>query len=251
MDEQAPTSHSTPSTHSRGSGGASSTFRNELSKLIRSGLYAPGDRLPTERALMERFGVSRSVVREAITDLANKGLLKTRPGCRPVVSMPDYDVALGSLTQFVSHLISSNENGIWNLFETRMFVEAGLARWAAQHARKEHILDLQTALEKNYLAIGSRGDFEKTDIALHHVLYTIPRNPIYPAIHRAYVDWLYEHWHAIDSSPELDRVNYAGHAAIVAAIISRDPDVAEDAVRRHLNAAWEYVRATFQVRRGD
>ncbi|MCP3722420.1 FCD domain-containing protein [Paraburkholderia sp. CNPSo 3272] len=219
--------------------------RSQLAAMIQSGTIAVGERLPTERELMVRFGVSRSVVREAITDLSNKGLIKTRPGCRPVVCKPDLESALGALSHFVAQLTTRNEQGIRSLFETRMFMEAALARWAALHARREDIVELEAALAANKAAIGHPGRFEETDIAFHHVFYTMQRNPIFPALHHAYVQWLYHHWRSIVTTPAIDLMNYTGHAAIVSAVIARDPDGAEEAVRRHLNAAWEHVRSTF------
>ncbi|MGY6163992.1 FCD domain-containing protein [Paraburkholderia strydomiana] len=219
--------------------------RAQLAQMIRSGTLAVGERLPTERDLMVLFGVSRSVVREAITDLSNKGLIKTRPGCRPVVCKPDLDAALGTLSHFVAQLTTGNEQGIWSLFETRMFMEAALARWAALHARREDLIELERALASNKAAIGHPGRFEQTDIAFHHVFYTMQRNPIFPALHRAYVEWLYPYWRSIVTTPAIDLMNYTGHAAIVSAVVARDADGAEEAVRRHLNAAWEHVRPTF------
>jgi DNA-binding FadR family transcriptional regulator len=65
-----------------------------------------------------------------------------------------------------------------------------------------------------------------------------PRNPVYAAIHRAYVDWLRKPWSCIESTAEIDTMMYAGHEAISKAIIARDPDLAEDALRRHLNTAF-------------
>jgi DNA-binding FadR family transcriptional regulator len=219
--------------------------RRQLAEMIRSGQLKAGDRLPTERQLMRDFHVGRSIVREAITDLASQGLLKTRAGYRPVISRPNVVSALGSLGQFVNQMAMGTEAGIKSLFETRVFVEVGLVRWAALHARREDIAELRAALAKNKEAIGVAGSFEVSDAAFHHVLYKIPRNALYPLIHEAYVEWLFDHWRAIEATAELDSLYHAGHQAIMAAILERDPDAAEDALRRHLNVAWEKVRITF------
>lgn len=219
--------------------------RTRLGEMIRSGQLKAGAWLPTERELMRDFGVGRSVIREAITELASQGLLKIRPRCRPVVSRPDVVSALGALGQSVNHLTLGNEAAIRTLFETRVFMEVGLARWAARHARREDIAELRAALQTNQEAIGVPGEFERSDAHFHHLLYRIPRNEIYPAVHHAYVEWLFDHWRAIEATPELDALYHAGHAAILAAIVERDPDAAEEAVRRHLKLAWEKVRITF------
>ena len=223
---------------------ASGTLVQRLETLIMSGELSNGARLPPERDLMLRFGVSRTVVREAIASLAGKGLLETRPRFRPIVRKPDYDMALDSLGRVVSHLLQETE-GVKNLYDSRIFFESALVRCAASHARREDIEELQDALERNRASIDDSDMFYATDVGFHGVLYRIPRNPVYPALHRAYVDWLSSHWKEMKRSPEINQLNFAGHKAILDAIVSRDPDAAELALQRHLQVAWEYVRSTF------
>jgi DNA-binding FadR family transcriptional regulator len=227
-------------------GRLSEMLAGRLATMIATGELASGDRLPSERDLMQRFGVGRTAVREAINTLANRGLLITRSGYRPIVRKPDYESAIDALGGSITPLLS-DEHGFWNLFESRIFIEAALARHAAIHARREDIQELREALEHNHAAIGDSQAFYRTDVAFHGVLYRIPRNPIYPAVQRAYAQWLMSHWSAMERSPDIDRLNYAGHIAIVEAIIGRDPDQAENTMRRHLQFAWELVRSTFAV----
>lgn len=223
---------------------ASDALLDHLAAMILKGDLITGSPLPSERELMKRYGVSRSVVRETIIALANRGLLKTSPGFRPVVNKPDYDSAFDSVGRVVANL-TTDEEGVRNIFESRVFIEAALARWAALNARRDDIRELEEKLARNREAIGVRGIFEATDAAFHDVLYTIPHNPVYPAIHRAYVDWLRKPWSSIEGTAEIDLMMYAGHQGIFKAIVSRDPELAEESLRRHLNTAWEFVRSTF------
>jgi DNA-binding FadR family transcriptional regulator len=229
----------------RGGGRASDQLAEQLQAMILSGELASGARLPPERELMQRHGVSRTVVREAITGLASRGLLLTRPGFRPVVREPSYEAAIDALGQLVGHLLHGEE-GVRALFDSRIFLEAALARHAAQHARKDDIAELRQLLERNRAAIGDPKAFYASDVAFHGALYRLPRNPIYPAVHKAYVDWLMSHWGRMERAADLDRLNHAGHVAIFEAIAARDPDGAEAALRRHLEVAWEQVRGTFE-----
>ncbi|MBV8901064.1 MAG: FCD domain-containing protein [Verrucomicrobia bacterium] len=240
-----------PSPLNRAGRRASDALLDHLASMILRGELITGNPLPSERELMKRYGVSRSVVRETIIGLAGRGLLKTSPGFRPVVNKPDYDAALDSVGRLVAHL-TTDEEGVKNIFESRVFLEASLARWAALNARKDDIRELEERLLRNREAVGVRRIFEATDVAFHDVLYTIPRNPVYPAIHRAYVDWLRKPWSSIERTAEIDLVMYAGHEGIFKAIVDRDPDLAEESLRRHLNTAWEFVRSTFdfQARAG-
>jgi DNA-binding FadR family transcriptional regulator len=234
----------TPIIRSRLSGRAADALADQVGAMIAAGEIAQGHRLPPERDLMQHFGVSRTVVREAIAKLASRGLVEARPGFRPVVRKPDYEAAMDSLSHMVGHLVR-DQDGVRDLFETRIFMEAALARHAAKSARKDDIDDLRLALERNRKAIGDRDAFYATDVAFHAVLYRLPRNRVYPAIHRAYVEWLMGHWAALERAADVDRLNHAGHVAIFEAILNRDPDAAESAVQRHLEVAWEFVRSTF------
>jgi DNA-binding FadR family transcriptional regulator len=227
----------------RGGHRLSEPVAERLAAMIAAGELASGERLPPERELMRRFSVGRSVVREAIASLAHQGLLATRSGCRPIVRAASYDGMVDAIGRLLAQPLAEAD-GLRNLFESRILVEAALAREAATRARREDVEELTAALERNRAAIGESDAFYRTDVAFHAVLYRIPRNPVYPALHRAYVQWLAGRWRRLACSPDIDRLNHAGHAAIAAAILARDPDQAEAALRRHLQVAWELLRGS-------
>lgn len=217
---------------------------------IESQAWKPGERLPPERELMELYGVGRSAVREAIAGLATRGVLQVKPGFRPVIQHRGYESALSTFSALVSGMVGDRA-GIQNLFGMRVFVEAALVRHAARHATPKDIDALSAALDANRAAINDPESFYRTDVAFHRVLYGIPGNPILPVIHKLYVDWLYDHWIQMPRSMEINRMNFGAHAAIRDAIVARDPDKAEDLLRRHLATAWQFVETTFEpVNRG-
>ena len=223
---------------------ASDALVAALERMIVSGALSDGNYLPSERELILRYKVSRTVVREAIARLAGHGLLEARPRFRPVVRRPGADAALSAMGNVVTHLLGDRA-GVKNLYDTRVFLEASLTRHAALHARKDDIAALHQALAANEAATPDSAAFYATDTAFHAVLYDIPRNPVFPAFHRAFTSWLSPHWDKMPRSPERNRVNYLSHREIYLAISERDPDAAERALQSHLSAAWEYVRGTF------
>ena len=212
---------------------------------IASGDLSDGRRLPPERDLIEASGVSRTVVREAVAVLASRGLIESRPRHRPVVRRPGYDAALAATDAVVGHLLRLPE-GVKNLYDVRILLEAALVRHAALHARRKDIEALDRALTENEAAIPDSERFYATDMAFHAVLYEVPGNPVLPAVHRAFTEWLAPHWLKMPRSPERNRINFGRHRDIFAAIRDRDPDAAEAALLSHLNTAWEYVRGTFE-----
>ncbi len=211
---------------------------------IISGSLVSGTPLPPERDLIGTYGVSRTVVREAVATLASRGLVESRPRYRPVVRRPGFDAALAAADGVVGHLLRET-GGVRALYDTRILLEGALVRQAAMNARKDDLAALDGALDENEAAIPDSGRFYATDTAFHGILYDIPRNPVLPAVHRAFTAWLSPHWSRMPRSPERNRINWLRHRDIARAIRERDPDAAEAALNAHLSSAWEYVRGTF------
>jgi len=218
----------------------------ELEKHIASGKLRNKGPLPAERELMKQFGASRTVIREAISTLSNRGLLESKPRFRPIVRRPDYETVLDATGSVVRHLLN-DPGGVRNMYMSRVFMERGLVRQAATEATKQNILDLKEALQANEKAVHDSEEFYRTDTAFHGILYRIPNNPIFPAVHQGYTSWLAPQWAKMQRLPERNIGNYQAHKAILDAILERDPDGAEAALIDHLAAAWEYVRVTFDL----
>ena len=211
---------------------------------IFDGELREGDPLPPEREIVQAFGVSRTVVREAVLALANKGLVEARPRFRPVVRKPDFDAAFEAMGAVANRLLAV-PGSVKSLFDLRIMMEASLVREAAMNADKSHIAALREALDANERAINDSAIFYQTDIAFHRVFFDVPDNPLLPSINRAYTDWLSRQWTKMPRLPDRNRINYNSHKAIFDAILLRDPDAAEAALRMHLDDAWGQVRQTF------
>ncbi len=227
------------------SGRAADDLIRTFVRLIEDGHLSPGDPLPPEREIVETYGVSRTVVREAVLALAAKGLVAARPRHRPVVRAPSFDTAFETVESVVGRLLSE-PGGIKNLFDTRIMIEAALVRQAALAATREDITALKQALDENAASLEDSTRFYQTDMAFHRVLYDVPKNPVLPAVHKAYTSWLEPHWLKMPRLPGRNRENLAAHREILDAILMRDPDLAETALRRHLAAAWAQVKKTFE-----
>lgn len=225
-------------------GRAADALVEELENRIHSGVLADGQALPSERALIEEFAISRTVAREAVRILSTKGLIEARPRHRPVVRAPGFDAAVDAVSSIVAHLLGQ-KGGVRNLFDTRILVEAALVREAALSADKDDIAALKKALDANEAAINDSERFYETDRLFHRSLYEIPGNPILPALHRAYSTWLAPQWSQMPRLPERNRRNYMAHKGIFEAILMRDPDQAERLLRTHLEEAWTQVCETF------
>jgi GntR family transcriptional regulator, transcriptional repressor for pyruvate dehydrogenase complex len=207
-----------------------------LSEKIASGALAPGDRLPTEAALAESFGVSRNVVREAIARLKYDGVIETRQGLGAFVAAGSagrsFRIAPGRLTE---------RDDLRQLFELRLYVEMGAAALAARRRTRAQLARIRRALSAMRRAVETDRDGVVPDSEFHHAIADAANNVYY----RDFMVFLAER---MRQSIAVARSNTAKlraspgvqkeHEAISAAIEAADAEAAGAAVRAHLvNAA--------------
>ncbi len=200
---------------------------------IVSGRYAPGDQLPSERELMEYYGVGRPAVREALLSLEKMGLVAIQSGERARVTRPTPKVLVEQLSGAARHLLAA-PGGVHHFQQARMLFETGLARHAAEHAGPDDIARLEAALAANRDALDDLEEFNATDVAFHYVLAMIPGNPIFTALHEAMVHWLTEQRTTSLRNPGAAEGAYRFHERIFRGVEARDPEAAEAAMRDHL-----------------
>ncbi len=209
---------------------------------ILDGRLRAGDALPSERELMERHGVGRPAVREALLSLERSGLIAIQNGERARVVSPSAASLVSELGSAARYLLNQTE-GIRQFQQARLFFEVGLVRHAATRATDEDLVRLRKALAGNEAALDDMAAFARTDVDFHFVLAEIPRNPIFLAMHMALAEWLTEQRSSTLRRRGAARGALKSHRAIFRAIKARDPGAAEEAMRRHLgeveNLYWK------------
>jgi DNA-binding FadR family transcriptional regulator len=211
---------------------------DRLEARIRARDLAPGSELPSERDLMAEFGVGRPAVREALFHLQRMGLIEIRSGTRARVASPSPDALVSTLAGSARYLLSE-PGGMRHFQDARQFFEAGLARDAARLAGPADVARLKAALDANADSIGDIRRFEQTDLDFHLAIATIPKNPIYTAMHGAIIDWLYDQRHVTLSYPGQNRIAYEAHRAIYEAIAAGEGNRAADLMHGHLGQVTE------------
>nr|WP_255509628.1 FCD domain-containing protein [Oceaniovalibus sp. ACAM 378] len=205
-----------------------------LAEDIRQGIYPVGDPLPSERCLMDEFGVSRLTVREAMAALESHGLIETRPGTRARVCGPRADFLLSMLSQAAVFYLQQ-PGGLHTFGEVRELVETGVVRLAAERATATQIEELAARLQANRDAIGDTKIFGQTDIEFHLAVAQIVDNPIISSFFRAVEQWLQEVRDiSLRNEGQMD-IAYAAHARIFEAIKAGSPDLAAQEMRVHLH----------------
>ncbi len=218
-----------------------------LERMIAEGHYAAGDALPSQRTLMETFGVGRPAIREALFHLQKMGLIDIRSGTRAIVTLPTPAFVVDALAVTARHMLAA-PGGVQNFQSLRVFFEVGLSRHAAEHATKDDLERFRHALDENRASLGDLKRFERTDVDFHYVLAVIPRNPMFTAIHAALAEWLLEQ-RQTTLAPGEDKVAYEAHRVIFEAVASRHPDRAEAAMRAHLDYVTRRYNAVVEKRR--
>lgn len=217
-----------------------------LIREIRTNVLPPGEALPTERALCERFAASRPTVREALARMQLQGYATTGAGRRPRAARPSLDAILRGAGDHIREILGDEASGA-HLEQMRQFIETGAARAAAARADAVQLGTLQAALDRNREAIGTP-DFAETDIAFHRALVAVVGNPVVLTLHDLFVRTMITRRAPTGDAARQDHVAFDEHRAIHQAILDADPAAAADVMDRHLARSW---RARLAARNGS
>ena len=215
---------------------------DRLLERIRAGEIAPGEQLPSERDLMEFYGVGRPAVREALQALERAGIVEITHGERARVVMPTAERLIEQIAGGARHLLRMQPDTLAHLKDARVFFEVGIARLAAERATAADIERLRERLAEHRASLVQLDDFLMRDMAFHREVAAISGNPILPAIVEALFGWASEYYRPIVRAPGAEQLTLAEHARIVEAIATGDPQLAERAVREHLTRANDLYR---------
>ncbi len=239
----APLTSSTPPVTRNRRGGLVQEVVQHLQQLIQAGQIKPGDKLPTESAVMAELGVSRTVVREAISHLQASGQVETRHG-----------IGTFALEAPTSHNFRIAEqdmatvDDVIAVLELRISLETEAAGLAAQRATPEQLTAMAGALHGFSMAIHNQSDAVPSDFLFHMEIAKATGN-------RHFADLMtYLGTHIIprtriktaDQAPEgrqayLERV-HGEHESIFNAIRNHDTEAARAAMRTHLSNSRDRLR---------
>jgi GntR family transcriptional regulator, transcriptional repressor for pyruvate dehydrogenase complex len=204
--------------------------QEQILEIIRSGEFRVGDKLPPERALADRLGVSRNSVREAIRGLTEKKILETRRGdgtyvCASVEPSP------GDL---LTELLKARAKRVKEIFELRTMLEPQIAALAARHITQREINRLKTLIfDQETRLIYGEDDFE-LDAAFHFHLAEAARNKLLVEVLKTVDHILQESRSAAFRTGDRRRASMRSHYLIVDALERKDPRGAQEAMTLHL-----------------
>jgi GntR family transcriptional repressor for pyruvate dehydrogenase complex len=202
----------------------------QIQALIREGRWAPGDQIPPERELAERFRVSRTSVREALRALEIQGVIESRQGGGTFVRNADP----AALVPPLAAAILRGRRELAEVLEVRELLEPGIARRAAERATGEHLAELERLLERQRACIAAGVSFVDEDTAFHETLTRAADNSILLRLHGVILEVLRESRQSYLYGPDRPQASLRGHEAILAAVQARDGDAAHRAALAHL-----------------
>lgn len=203
-----------------------------IREMLFSGVLRPGDRLPAERSLAERFGVSRNSLREAIRSLAEQGVLESRRGDGTYVREPDGE----SLASAFAASFEAQRGRIADIFQFRRMIEPPIAALAAKNASTERIDRLKIIVcDQQRRLLAGEGDAD-LDAAFHLELAQASGNRVVTEALAALHDILSETRSSFLQTQERRRIAVEAHLRIIDALEARDDAAAAAAMERHLLA---------------
>jgi GntR family transcriptional repressor for pyruvate dehydrogenase complex len=203
---------------------------NQIRALIREGRWSPGDQIPPERELAERFRVSRTSVREALRALEMQGIIESRQGGGTFVRTADTEVLVPPLAA----AILRGHRELAEVLEVRELIEPGIARLAAQRATPEHVTELEQILDRQRQCIENDQPFVDEDTAFHYTLARAADNHILLRLHNVILDVLRESRQTYLHVPDRPQMSLRGHEAIIAAVMQHDGESAYRASLAHI-----------------
>jgi DNA-binding FadR family transcriptional regulator len=194
---------------------------------IKNGVLKPGEKLPSEKQLIEIFNVSRNTIREALRILKFMNIIDIRQGMGSFVTSVEANLLIDQLD-----LVFLVENtSIKHLFEARRLIEPKIAGIAAQRITDEEVDELYELLKQ-----------DNHDLAFHQKIADITRNPVL-------IRFVSSIWslgamsrQRTSAIPDVKRQAYEQNLEIVEALRDRDSQRAEDLMMQHLQFVEDNIR---------
>jgi GntR family transcriptional regulator, transcriptional repressor for pyruvate dehydrogenase complex len=213
----------------------------QIEDSIIKGALKPGDQLPAERELAQRFGVSRTAVREAVKVLREKGLVEAYSGRGTFIT----DGTSQAIRQSLDRMIKIGQpEGSTHLVEVREILEPGIAALAATRAEDTHLAAMREAIAVMDRAEKDPDAFIEADLDFHLALAEAAANPLILSLIDSIVGLLREQRMGIfyvEGGPQRGQFH---HKRILEAAENHDPEKAREAMRAHLRQVREDTRTS-------
>lgn len=197
----------------------------------------PGDKLPSERMLAEKFDVSRSNLREAIQKLEFYGLLESKPQSGTFVA----DIGQVAMNGMIEDILRLEEPDFKSLVETRILLELKTVRLAAQRRTKEDLKQMKMALEAYSEKVNNGEDAVQEDLLFHLAIAKASGNSTmntFMLIITPEIITNFEKYHVCDKGMAFRGIEE--HQEVFDAIKDQNPQLAKEKMKVHFKTLYQY-----------
>jgi GntR family transcriptional repressor for pyruvate dehydrogenase complex len=235
---QTSPSHQPVSTSSAISSRLVERVAERVEMLIAELSLAGGMRLPGERELGERFGVSRTVLREAVRILEQRGIVEVIPARGTFVASN----GMQSVVRAVSERLKQERLDFGEFLEARQLLEVRVAELAAERRSEADLVMLRAQLQAMEDTIAAPEKFYEHDLEFHRCLAMATRNRLFPLWLQPITENLFVNVQVQVLLKEIRRRILSCHRAILAAVEAGDPPAAALAMTDHMRQFAEDTR---------
>ena len=226
------------------SGKLSERVQSQLEQLILTGNLKVNDQLPTEAELSKTFGVSRTVIREAIHRLEAQGLVHARIGSGSYVAPFEMDQISSTVSRFSA--MNRRKDVFLHLLDLRLVIETETVARVAENPSPEMIKQLLTTIKKMKDSRDDLVAFAEADFDFHLTLARSTNNPFFAVILEPLKSLGRDFGLKTYTNAKLLNQTCQDHTAIVTAIKSKDPTTARTAMLKHLHFSKQHYLALLE-----
>ncbi|MCK4309367.1 MAG: FadR family transcriptional regulator [Candidatus Atribacteria bacterium] len=210
----------------------------QIMDLIKNNELKPGDKLPPERELAEKFSISRGSLREAFRVLESRGIIKSKPGGGRYIR----EIRKNGHNNTENIILSLEKSSILELLEAREIFEVKIVKLAAQRATVEDIESIEKALKKMNEEEELKDDKKtESDTEFHLAIAGASHNFVFVNIIKLHLDLLKETREKTQQIPGRREERWHEHQAILQGIKEHDSKKAGEAMLKHLKSIRKVV----------
>ena len=210
---------------------------SSLKELINFKNLEPGDKLPSERMLSEKFNVSRGNLRDALQTLEYYGLVKSIPQSGTFVA----DIGITALNGMIDDILSLPVPSFKELVEARIFLELKGVKLAAIRRTTDDLIRMENALKAYSDKVNAGEDAVQEDLLFHLAIARTSGNPTLNTFMLKITPEIinnFEKHHVCDKDTAF--IGIQEHNTIINAIRDNDPAAAKDAMKKHFKALYQF-----------
>jgi len=210
---------------------------SDLKDLINFKNLEPGDKLPSERMLSEKFNVSRGNLRDALQTLEYYGLVKSIPQSGTFVA----DIGITALNGMIDDILSLPVPSFKELVEARIFLELKGVKLAAIRRTTDDLIRMENALKAYSDKVNAGEDAVQEDLLFHLAIARASGNPTLNTFMLKITPEIinnFEKHHVCDKDTAF--IGIQEHNTIINAIRDNDPAAAKDAMKKHFKALYQF-----------